>query len=128
MGWPFKAGIRFAPTSSPSTVSRNSSVPSWRLPKEGFVMDELLNIAAPTAQQRERELVRTRGAVSTLLLVNGMLLATWVSRIPAIEEVRGLGHASFGVALLIVALGAVISMPLAGTLSSRWGTNRVCKA
>lgn len=83
-------------------------------------MNELLNVAVPAALQKERELVRARGAVSTLLLVNGMLLATWVSRIPAIEDVRGLGHASFGVALLVVALGAVISMPLAGTLSSRW--------
>lgn len=75
-------------------------------------MNELLNVAVPAAQQKEPELVRARWAVSTLLLVNGMLLATWVSRIPAIEDVRGLGHASFGVALLIVALRAVIS--------SRW--------
>jgi hypothetical protein len=40
---------------------------------------------------------------------------------------RGLNHATFGLALLVVATGAIISMPIAGTLSARIGTGRICQ-
>lgn len=53
-----------------------------------------------------------RRAVTSLFFANGAIFATWVSRIPAIEELRGLEHATFGLALLIVAVGAVIAMPV----------------
>lgn len=76
-------------------------------------------VALPTAARR---------AVATLFLVNGALFATWVSRIPAIEAGRGMTHAMLGLALFVVALGAMISMPLAGFLISRIGSDRVCRA
>jgi len=74
--------------------------------------------AVPTAARR---------AVATLFLVNGMLFATWVSRIPAIETGRGMTHAVLGLALFALALGAMISMPLSGLLISRIGSDRVCR-
>jgi MFS family permease len=78
---------------------------------------------------RERvlgRLVAARLAVASLFFVNGMLFATWVSRIPAIEEQRGLSHATLGLALLLLAFGAMISMPAAGALCARFGSARVC--
>lgn len=78
---------------------------------------------------RERvfgRLVAARFAVASLFFVNGMLFATWVSRIPAIEEQRGLSHATLGLALLLLAFGAMISMPVAGALCARFGSARVC--
>ena len=69
----------------------------------------------------------TRRAVATLFLVNGVLFSTWVSRIPAIEAGRGLTHATLGLYLFVLALGAMISMPLTGMLISRFGSDRVCR-
>ena len=69
-----------------------------------------------------------RRAVATLFLINGTLFATWVSRIPAIETARGMTHAQLGLALFALALGAMVAMPLSGLLSSRYGSDRVCRA
>lgn len=68
-----------------------------------------------------------RRAVATLFFVNGVLFATWVSRIPAVQSERALGHGALGLALLAIALGAVIAMPLAGLLTARFGSDKVSK-
>jgi MFS family permease len=60
-----------------------------------------------------------------LFFLNGILFATWVSRIPFIQADRGLSHGSLGLALLAMALGALIAMPLAGWTSARFGSHRV---
>jgi Major Facilitator Superfamily len=90
-------------------------------------MEALLEVEARRVQILEERPEAARRAVTALCFVNGMLLATWVSRIPAIERLRGLNHATFGLALLIVAAGAVISMPIAGSISARIGTGRICQ-
>jgi MFS family permease len=63
-----------------------------------------------------------------LFFLNGVLFATWASRIPAVQAERGLGHGALGLALLSIALGAVIAMPLAGWLTARIGSDKVSKA
>lgn len=68
-----------------------------------------------------------RRAVTALFFLNGALFATWVSRIPAIQAARGLGNGALGLSLLAVAIGAVISMPLAGVLLVRYGSARICR-
>jgi predicted MFS family arabinose efflux permease len=93
-------------------------MPTLSLPLEMTEAAPSLALALPT---------RARRAVTTLFLVNGMLFATWVSRIPAIETNRGMTHAQLGLALFALALGAMIAMPLAGLLSARIGSERVCR-
>jgi predicted MFS family arabinose efflux permease len=66
--------------------------------------------------------------VAALFFLNGSLFAAWVSRLPAIQLRHGLSNGALGLALLVVALGAVIAMPLAGWLISRTGSAKVCKA
>jgi len=56
-----------------------------------------------------------------------MLFATWVSRIPVIESSRGLTHATLGLELFVLALGAMIAMPLSGLLSARLGSDQICR-
>jgi MFS family permease len=68
-----------------------------------------------------------RRAVAALFFLNGALFATWVSRIPAVQSERGLSHGALGLALLAVALGAVIAMPLAGWFTARFGSDKVSK-
>src|SRR5687767_7995696 len=67
-----------------------------------------------------------RFAVSLLFLLNGILFATWVSRIPAIQAAFGLSHGALGLALLGMASGALVAMPAAGWLAHRFGSARVC--
>src|SRR5580765_32720 len=66
-----------------------------------------------------------RLAVAMLFFLNGALFASWVSRIPAVQSARGLGNGDLGLALLAVALGAVVAMPLGGMLATRFGSARI---
>ena len=68
-----------------------------------------------------------RRAVSALFFLNGAIFATWASRIPAVQAARGLNHAELGLALLAMALGAILAMPIAGVLSARIGSDQVCR-
>jgi MFS family permease len=67
----------------------------------------------------------SRVAVVAIFFLNGVALASWFVRIPAIQEKLGLGEGLLGVALLGAAVGALVSMPLAGALASRFGSRRV---
>ncbi|MDP9352026.1 MAG: MFS transporter [Chloroflexota bacterium] len=66
-----------------------------------------------------------RLAVALVFLVNGTVLANWVSRIPAIQQGLGLSEGILGFALLGAAVGALFSMPTAGWLISRIGSRLV---
>ncbi len=63
--------------------------------------------------------------MALLFFINGALFASWVSRVPAIQAERGLSHGALGCALLGVALGALVAMPLAGWGTTRFGSRRV---
>jgi MFS family permease len=65
---------------------------------------------------------RARIAVVVVFATNGVLFGNWAVRIPAVKAELGLSNASLGVALLIPAVGALISMPLTGALSAHVGS------
>jgi len=71
-------------------------------------------------------LASSRWAVTALFFMNGVIFATWVSRIPAIQKALGMSDGLLGGALLFMALGALVAMPVAGNLSTRFGSARVC--
>lgn len=66
-----------------------------------------------------------RFAVSVIFLVHGILVATWVLHIPTVKAALGLSESRLGVALLCIAAGSLVSMPLSGALVSRIGSRRV---
>src|ERR687890_1142418 len=66
-----------------------------------------------------------RAAVLAVFFANGVVIGTWVVRIPAIKDELGLGEGLLGVALLGAAIGALVAMPLVGALVSRFGSRRV---
>ena len=66
-----------------------------------------------------------RLAVLAVFFVNGVVIGTWVVRIPAIRERLSPGEGLLGVALLGAAVGALVAMPLVGALVSRFGSRRV---
>ena len=69
-----------------------------------------------------RALRQARLATSAAFLANGLGFANWAARIPAVKDDVGLSTGSLGVALLGIAVGAVVAMPLAGALLVRFGS------
>ena len=66
-----------------------------------------------------------RLAVLAVFFVNGLGFASFVVRIPAVQEKLSLGEGLLGLALLGVSVGSLPSMPLAGWLVSRFGSRPV---
>lgn len=67
-----------------------------------------------------------RLAVSLIFLLNGILFASWVSRLPLIQTTRGLDHNQLGLGLLGLSFGALISMPTTGWLCAKYGSRIIC--
>ncbi|HYE01467.1 MAG TPA: MFS transporter, partial [Alphaproteobacteria bacterium] len=63
-----------------------------------------------------------RFAIAATFFVNGILFASWVTRIPDVKQGLGLDEASLGTALLAIAVGGLIAMPLAGGQAARRGS------
>ena len=81
-------------------------------------------VSGSFAHQRQA-LRAARLAVLAVFFTNGVVIGTWVVRIPAIKERLGLGEGLLGVALLGAAVGALVAMPVVGALVSRFGSRRV---
>ena len=70
---------------------------------------------------------RARIAVAAIFFLNGAGVASWVVRIPAIQERLGLTPGVLGLALLGSAVGALVAMPLAGRWVVRRGSGPVTR-
>ena len=58
---------------------------------------------------------------------NGLLSATFISRIPALRDSLGLSNSAVGLMLLAMGIGSVSALPLAGGLVMRWGAAQVVR-
>ncbi len=67
------------------------------------------------------ETARARVAVFAVFTVNGLGLATFLSRTPAIRDTLGLSPAQLGLLLLCLSLGSIAGLPLSGPVVARWG-------
>jgi MFS family permease len=70
-------------------------------------------------------LFRARCATATIFAINGMLGATWATRIPAVQGSLRLSPSALGIALLAAAVGALVAMNIAGYLAARFGSSRI---
>lgn len=73
-------------------------------------------------------IVRARWAVSAVFLVNGGLLGSWAPHVPLVKERLALSDVDLGFALLVMAIGAVTTMPFTGLIVSRTGSAPLTKA
>lgn len=64
-------------------------------------------------------------ATAALFLSHGLIVATWVSRIPAIQMMLGLNNGALGIALLGAAVGSICAIPATGWAVSRYGSKRI---
>ncbi len=61
-----------------------------------------------------------RIAVSIIFFINGIVFASWASRIPLIQENLQINHAVLGGVLLALPLGSLTTLPIAGWLTTRF--------
>lgn len=64
---------------------------------------------------------RAMWAVAAVFTLNGFAFASWVSRIPSARNALGLQPGPLGLVLLGMSVGAVLSLPLAGLIVTRFG-------
>lgn len=68
---------------------------------------------------------QARIAVAAIFLVNGTAFASWVPHIPTVQQKLALSPGVLGLALLAIAIGALMSMPIAGWIMARHGSRIV---
>lgn len=68
---------------------------------------------------------RSIGAVALFFLGNGIMFASWASRIPDLQVQYDLIYQQIGWALLAQSIGALIAMPITGVLIHRYGSRIV---
>jgi MFS family permease len=66
-----------------------------------------------------------RAAIGLVFFGDGLLLGTWAARIPAVQHHASLSTAQLGLALFAISVGALVAMPIAGSLCERGGSRTV---
>jgi predicted MFS family arabinose efflux permease len=66
-----------------------------------------------------------RLAVLAAFFFNGLLLATWVSRIPAIQAKLQMSEGTLGFVLMGISAGVIVALSMAGGLVGRFGSRAV---
>ena len=64
-------------------------------------------------------------AVYAAFFTNGLMIASWIARLPAVRTRLGASEPQLGAVLLGIAAGAVVAMPLTSRLCDRFGLRRV---
>ena len=67
---------------------------------------------------------RSRQAVALVFALNGLTLASWLSRTPAVRDRLDLSSAGLGLLLVCLSVGAVSGLPLSGPVVQRLGPRR----
>lgn len=70
---------------------------------------------------QQREVRRARYAVAAVFAVHGAVTGSFATRVPWIQDHAGVSAGQLGLALASPALGASLAMPLAGSISHRFG-------
>jgi MFS family permease len=87
-------------------------------------MVELTDFVIQDAPEKS-ELSSAWWAVVARFLLHGLIVSTWVSRIPSIQSTLGLTNALLGLCLLGTAIGSLIAVPVTGWLVTRFGSKQV---
>jgi MFS family permease len=82
----------------------------------------------PVSAPDSRTDLRDRIAVGAIFFINGVVLGNWVARIPQIKDQIDAKAGAFGLALLGLAVGNLLSKQVAGRLVNVFGTVPVTRA
>ncbi|MEH0846039.1 MFS transporter [Micromonospora sp. CPCC 205711] len=71
-----------------------------------------------------RTVLAARTGVAVVFALNGLAVASWFSRVPAVREALGLSAGRLGLLLLAMSGGAVLALTTAGLVTQRLGAAR----
>ncbi len=66
-------------------------------------------------------------AVFGVFAINGLVFASWMSRLPAIRDALGLTPGQIGLLLLVGSAGSIVALPLTGSVVQRLGSRRTTR-
>ena len=78
--------------------------------------------------EHDQRTVAARNAVATTFVLNGLLFATLLSRVPDFRERLDLTNGGLGLLLLSISVGSLIGLPSSGRLVERFGAAGVVRA
>jgi len=87
-------------------------------------MDNHVN-AAPIV--RSGFITKNRAAVSLLFLINGFIVGCWAPKIPEFAERLQLSKFQLGLMILVLGVGSLTLMPIAGSQIARYGSKLVAQ-
>ena len=77
---------------------------------------------ASTTGQSQAQAERARVAVAVVFIAVGVFVASWFSRLPAIQDALHLDPAQLGLLLLCMSVGSMVTLPLSGPAVQRFGS------
>lgn len=80
-----------------------------------------------TSSLTPEHIARARNGDLVVFGANGLIMASWLSRLPAVKAQLGLTPGELGWLLLALSAGAVIGLPLAGHVAHRLGASRTVR-
>src|SRR5262249_43384251 len=75
-----------------------------------------------------RRIRLARLATSWVFFANGTAIGSWVPHIPDVKQDLGLTDSVHGLALLAMAVGSLVGLPLSGALTTRLGSGKMTTA
>jgi MFS family permease len=90
--------------------------------------DAAQSIESTSSQIQTAQVLRARIVTLAIFFLNGFAVANWAVRIPALKAQLGLSDGTLGLALLCIAIGSVVFMPVVGRAIARHGSSGVTRA
>ncbi|MTK04019.1 MFS transporter [Micromonospora sp. CP22] len=81
-------------------------------------------VTPPADSGPSRAVLAARNGVAVVFALNGLAVASWFARVPAIRDGLGLTPGRLGLLLLAMSIGAIVAMPTAGLVTQRLGAAR----
>lgn len=80
-----------------------------------------------TTVPAERRTIAARNADFVVFAVSGVLMASWMSRVPDAKAMLDLTPGQLGIMLLAVSAGSMVGLPTAGRVAHRFGAARTVR-
>ncbi|MEU1886765.1 MFS transporter [Micromonospora rifamycinica] len=83
-----------------------------------------MSVTSPPHSAVPAAVLAARNGVTVVFALNGLAVATWFARVPAVREALGLSAGRLGLLLLAMSGGAVLALTSAGLVTQRFGPAR----
>ncbi|SCG45542.1 MFS transporter [Micromonospora halophytica] len=81
-------------------------------------------VTAPPAPAVPPAVLAARTGVAVVFALNGLAVASWFARVPAVRESLDLSPGRLGLLLVAMSIGAMLALPTAGLVAQRLGAAR----